>query len=123
MTERASAWHPVPGIDKGFGSIYFSYGSNESRSALIVMNGARRLSLRFTRVIAFQFEDDCPGNFQLPPALPKLHANLVFPLLKVKNSAWLSQWPMWPNLAHFVLLSLDDLVQLIALPAVDARWE
>jgi hypothetical protein len=64
MTESASAWQPVPDIIDGFGSISFSYDSNVRRSALIVMNGARRLSLRFTTVIAFQFEDDCPGNFK-----------------------------------------------------------
>jgi hypothetical protein len=123
MSERASAWHPVPDINEGFGSISFSYDSNDSRTALVVMNGARRLSLRFTTVIAFQIEDDCPGNFKLPVALPRLNAKWVFPLLRVENSTWLSQWPMWPNLAHYVLLSLDDLVQLIALPTADVRWE
>jgi hypothetical protein len=85
--------------------------------------GARKLSLEFTRVIAFHFEDDCPGNFPLPRELPKLRPGLTFPLLKIENSRWLSQWPMWPDLAHFVLLSLDDLVQLIAHPTVQARWE
>jgi hypothetical protein len=123
MTERASVWRPVPDIDDGFGSISFSYEANRSRDALIVMNGARRLRLGFTRVIAFQFEDDCPGNFKLPRDMPRLNEKFVFPLLKIENSSWLSQWPMWPNLAHFVLLSLDDLVQLIALPTVRADWE
>jgi hypothetical protein len=123
MTEHASPWHPLPDINDGFGSISFSYDSNRSRSAHIVMNGARRLSLKFTRVIAFQFEDDCPGNFKLPATLPRLNAEWVFPLLRVENSVLLGQWPMWPNLAHYVLLSLDDLVQLIAFPTVEARWQ
>ena len=43
------------------------------------MNGARRLSLRFTTVIAFQFEDDCPGNFKLRVALPRLKRQMGFP--------------------------------------------
>jgi hypothetical protein len=123
MIERASVWRPVPDIEDGFGSISFSYESNRSRDALIVMNGTRQLILRFSRVIAFQFEDDCPGNFALPPKMPRLNAQWVFPLLEIENSKWLTQWPMWPNLKHFVLLSLDDLVQLIALPTVDVRWK
>jgi len=123
MTERASAWYPVPDLTDGFRSISFSYQANDSRGALVVLNGARKLSLEFTRVIAFHFEDDCPGNFPLPRELPKLHTGLTFPLLKIENSRWLSQWPMWPDLAHYVLLSLDDLVQLIAHPTVQARWE
>ena len=65
MTEQALAWLPVPDINDGFGSISFSYESNRSRTVLVTMNGARRPRLRFTRVIAFQFEDDCPGNFKL----------------------------------------------------------
>jgi len=123
MTEQAFAWHPVPDINDGFGSISFSCESNRSRTMLVTMNGARKLQLRFTRVIAFQFEDDCPGNFKLPAPLPRLDAKWVFPLLRVDDSAWHRQWPMWPELAHYVLLSLDDLVQLIALPTVEARWE
>jgi hypothetical protein len=122
MIERASVWRPVPDIEDGFGSISFSYESNRSRDALIVMNGKRQLILKFSRVIAFQFEDDCPGNFALPPEMPRLNTQWVFPLLEIENSRWLNQWPMWPNLKHFVLFSLEDLVQLIALPTVDARW-
>src|SRR5438270_4671969 len=106
MTERASAWYPVPDLTDGFRSISFSYQDEDSRGALVVMNGARKLSLEFTRVIAFHFEDDCPGNFPLPRELPKLRPGLTFPLLKIENSRWLSQWPMWPDLAHYVLLSL-----------------
>jgi hypothetical protein len=122
MSERATAWRPVPDINEGFGSISFSYDANDSRCAHVLMNGTRKLSLKFTRVIAFQFEDECPGNFKLPPAVPKLRENLVFPLLKIDNSEWINQWPMWSNLTHYMLLSSDDLVRLIALPEVDAHW-
>jgi hypothetical protein len=126
MNERASAWYPVPDINDGFGSISLSYEarvSNEPRSVLIVMNGGRTLSLRFTAVIALHFEDDCPGNFPLPPRRPRLNADFMFPLLKIENSRWAAQWPMWPNLTHYALLSLDDLVHLIAGPTVLAHWE
>jgi len=63
MNERASAWNPVPDINDGFDSISFSYESrlsNDLRSILVLMNGSRTLSLKFTGVIALHFEDDCP---------------------------------------------------------------
>jgi hypothetical protein len=126
MKEHASAWYPVSDIDDGFESISFSYEarvSMEPRSVLIVMKGRRSLSLRFTGVIALHFEDDCPGNFPLPPELPRLNAKFVCPLLKIENSKWAAQCPMWPNLTHYALLSLDDLVHLIAGPTVLAHWE
>ena len=126
MKECPSAWYPVPDIDDGFKSISLSYGARgcpEPRSVLIVMNGRRTLSLRFTGVIALHFEDDCPGNFPLPPQRPRLNADFMFPLLKIENSRWVAQWPMWPNLIHYALLSLDDLVHLIAGPTVLAHWE
>ena len=126
MSERALAWYPVPDINDGFGSTSFAYdasGHGGSRSVLITMRGERNLSLRFTGVIALHFEDDCPGNFPLPPQRPQLNAGFMFPLLKIDNSRWLAQWPMLPSLIHYALLSLDDLVQLIAEPTVLAHWE
>jgi hypothetical protein len=122
MTERASTWYPVPDLSEGFRSISLSYCSNQSRSASVVMNGARNLTLEFKTLIALHFEDDCPGNFPLPPELPKLRPGLTFPLLKIENSHWLGQWPMWSNLTHYALVSSDDLVHLIAHPTVQARW-
>jgi hypothetical protein len=129
MTERATAWFPVPDITDGFGSISFRYeyephaASSQSRSAVIVLNGERSLHLRFTGVIALHFEDECPGNFPLPRDRPRLNAQFMFPLLKIENSRWLAQWPMWPTFVHYALLSLDDLVHLIAEPKVQAHWK
>jgi hypothetical protein len=128
MSERASAWYPVPDITDGFGSISFSYEPRtsfdpNSRSARVILIGKRKLWLTFVGVIALHFEDDCPGNFPRPAELPKLRPSLTFPLLKIENSRWLSQWPMWPNLTHYFLVSSDDLVHLIAHPTVQARWE
>jgi hypothetical protein len=110
-------WAPVPDIDDGFGSISFSYDRSNERTALVQLHGARTLSLDFTGVIALQFQDECPGNFPLPRPLP------AFPLLTIEHSRWLAQWPMWPKLRHYVLISSDDLVQLIALPKVRAYWD
>ena len=125
MIERATAWCPVPDITDGFGSISFRYDStadSQSRSAVIVLHGARSLHLRFTGLIALHFEDDCPGNFPLPTDRPRIDSRFMFPLLKIENSRWLAQWPMWPQLVHYALLSLDDLIHLIAEPMVQAHW-
>jgi hypothetical protein len=120
MNEHASAFHPLSDIDDGFDSISLSYVARtfmEPRNVLVAMNGRRTLSLRFTGVIALHFEDDCPGNFPLPPQRPR------FPILKIDNSRWAAQWPMWPGLVHYALLSLDDLLHLLAGPTVLAHWE
>lgn len=122
MSESASAWYPVPDIEDGFGSISFSYRHHD-RGALVVMHGRRQLSLSFTGVIALHFEDDCPGNFPLPVERPRLNAQFMFPLLKIENSRWLAQWPMWRTLTHYALLSLDDLVHVIARPTAEAHWK
>ena len=123
MTESAVTWEPVSGIDGLFGSISFAYGPDDGRSVLVTMHGARNLHLRFTGAIALRFEDDCPGFDPLPNPLPMLRPGVTFPLLKIEHSQWLSQWhPVHSGLVHFALLSLDDLVQLIAKPSVDAHW-
>jgi hypothetical protein len=127
MIERATPWYPVPDITHGFGSISFRFEPHstadpQSRRAVIALHGERSLHLRFAGVVALHFEDECPGNFPLPTDRPRLNSQLMFPLLKIENSRWLAQWPMWPKLVHYALLSLDDLVYLIAEPKVQAQW-
>ena len=120
MTERAVVLGVVPGIDVPFASISFSYEPGNERSVLVTMHGARNLRLRFKGAIALRFEDDCPGFDPLPHPLPMLRDGVTFPLLKIEESKWLAQWhPVHSNLAHFALLSLDDLVQLLAKPDVE----
>lgn len=91
----------------------------------MVMHGQRNLHLRFTGAIALRFEDDCPGFDPLPKPLPMLSPRLTFPLLRIDRSAWLGQWDLirvGHNLRHFALLSLDDLVQIIANADAQASW-
>ncbi len=127
MIEIAHAWYPVPDVDDAFGRITFS--SNErrsnksnSRSVTVLLHGERTLSLEFNAVVAFHFEDDCPGTVPLPKERPRLNHNFMFPLLRIENSKWRDQWFMWPNVTHHALLSLDDLVHIVAAPDVIARW-
>ena len=123
MIEKAIKWEPVPGIDGLFGSISFAYAPGDGRSISVTMHGERNLHLHFARAIALRFEDDCPGFNPLPRPLPMLRVDVTFPLLKIEQSLWVSQWhPLHTGLVHFALLSSDDLVQLIARPSVDAHW-
>ena len=110
-------------IDGLFGSISFAYEPGEARCLTVVMHGHRELHLRFSGVIALRFENDCPGFDPLPHPLPMIQPGVVFPLLKISQSSWLNQWsPLHATCVHFALLSLDDLVQIIAEPNVDVRW-
>ena len=126
MTEKAATWDPVPdinGIDGPFGSVSFAYEPHDRRSIVVTMHGKRNLHLRFTGAIALRFEDDYPGFDPLPHPLPMLRPGVTIPLLKIEHSHWLNKWhPVHAGLAHFALLSLDDLVQLIAKPNVEAHW-
>ncbi len=126
MTESAKPWRPIQGIERiesPFASIAFSYEPEHRRAVSVTMYGARSLRLCFRGVLALRFEDDCPGFDPLPHPLPTIRPGLTFPLLNIEASPWLGQWqPMHPGLAHFALLSLNDLVQLIAEPDVSAQW-
>ncbi len=130
MTETAIKWECVPDIDEIFGDISFSYQALEKGSLLVVMHGKQRdLVLKFPRVIALRYEDDCPGFDPLPSPLPTLKNGRTFPTLKIEQSDWLSQWaPIYSgsslkDITHFALISLNDLVQIIAMPAVEAYWK
>lgn len=121
MTEIAKKWEPVADIDIAFGSIWYSY-SGDSLTA--TLRGSRSLSLRFSGVVALRFELECPGFDELPRPLPVLRPGATFPLLVVESSCWLEQYePIYLGRKHFALVSSDDLVQLIANPQVNARWE
>ena len=129
MIEAAHAWEPAEEISKiaiPFAGIDFAYGSGRERAVSVVMHGKRSLHLRFSGTIALRFEDDCPGFNPLPKPLPMIRPGLTFPTLRIDHSSWLGQWGnlhMHRGLCHFALLSLDDLVQIIAMPIVAAHWE
>lgn len=93
----------------------------------------RDLILRFKQVIVLSGEDECPGGFVPAPAvksLPKLghgdHPTWTFPLLKIVDSEPLKQYqlmrPSNQPLAHFFMISMDNLVHVIASTEVDAAW-
>ena len=121
--EQPVEWKPVPDINDGFEAISFSYHCDDTRTVTVVMHGKRSLQLKFTHVTALHYEDECPGNFRTSLDLPMLRSNLTFPLIQIENSNWRAQWPMYPDLIHYFLISSDDLVHLVANPNVDAKWK
>jgi hypothetical protein len=123
MAETATRWECVQDIDGLFASASFAYEPDHQHRVSVVMRGERNLRIQFSGVIALRFEDDCPGTFPLPRPLPMLGPRVTFPLLKIEQSNWLAQWPQHPRHVHFVLLTADDLIQLIANPDAFARWE
>jgi hypothetical protein len=121
MTALATKWHPVSDIDSPFGSISFSFQDD----ALVVrMIGVRTLVLHFSGVVAFRFEQECPGFDPLPRPLPMHAPSQTFPLLVIDGSEWLEQFDLiYKGRRHFALISSDHLVQMIAKPEVQTHWE
>jgi hypothetical protein len=122
MTERVAKWQPVSDIDCPFESILYSF----HRDQLLVVRliGFRTLELHFSGVVGLRFEQECPGFDFLELPLPMLSSSQTFPLLLVQESEWLKRFTgIYGNLSHFALVSSDHLVQLLARPNVEARWE
>jgi len=133
---RADMWEPVDGIDGPCDHIGFFYKPNHTATVSMTFAGsagrpARILILRFHVVIVLTGEDECPGDFVPAPAIPTLpklrrgeHPSYTFPLLKMVDSKPLNQYQlMYPQpLAHFFLISMDNLVQVISSADVDATW-
>jgi hypothetical protein len=124
MTQVAVPFNILPDVDHHFDVIDFSLKNETTRTLEVVMYGARRLSLRFTQVIAVRHEDECPGYDPLPKDLPKLAGQIwTFPLLTILGSTWKQQWDFQPQQRqHFALISAGDLVQIVASPEVEAKW-
>lgn len=132
---RAERWEPVIGIEGPMDHIDFSYTSASKATVSNTFAGsgglARTLILRFTHVVVLAGEDEAPGGFIAAPAaqsLPKLerggYPSWTFPLLRLFESQPLNQYQMMrpQQLAHFYLVSLHNLVHVIASADVEASW-
>jgi len=135
---RAETWEPLDGICGPCDRIAFSYIPHGSATVHMSFSGTaggppRDLLLRFTQVIVLSGEDECPGGFVPAPAiksLPKIgggdHPTWTFPLLKIVDSEPLKQYqsmrPQNLPIAHFFMISLDNLVHVIASSDVHAAW-
>lgn len=91
----------------------------------------RDLLLAFSGPISIRWEQESFGLNPLPTPLPRIeggrHPAWTFPLLQIEDSSWLiahesNNPPAAARRAHFALVSLNDLVQILALPEVAAEW-
>jgi len=133
---HAEIWEPIEGICEPCDHIAFSYipsHAAEIRMTFAATAGGnpRELILRFTQVVVLSGEDEAPGEFVPAPAtssLPKLgrgaHPTWTFPLLKIVDSEPLRNYQLMrpQKIAHFFMVSLDNLVHVIAGAEVDAAW-
>jgi hypothetical protein len=135
---RAEQWEPVAGICGPCDGIAFSYSRPRAAELVLTFAGTARdptrdLILQFKQVVILSSEDEAPGGFVAAPAvdsLPKLgrglHPSWTFPLLKIIDSEALKRYQLMraPNspLAHFFIISMDNLVHVIASPKVGAVW-
>ena len=134
---RAEMWEPVEGILGPCAQISFSYVPSHAATILMTFEGIaggapRCLTLKFTRVVVLCGEEECPGGFApIPKPLPQLgrgdHRTYTFPLLKLVDSEPLKQYELiFHNkdqpLAHFCLISLHNLVQVIASADAEVIW-
>ena len=138
---RAERWEPIDGINGPCGQIAFSYSPLHTATVSMRFDGIaagppRDLILKFRQVIVLSGEEECPGGFVRAPAvqsLPKLergdNASWTFPLLKLVDSEPLDQYQMIfhqrapnPPLAHFFLVSMHNLLHVIASADVHAAW-
>ena len=121
MSQQVIKWQPLSDIDSPFGSIAYSF---EREVAFVRMVGVKTLTLGFSGVVALRFEQECPGYDFVPFPLPMLTPSQTFPLLLVEESQWLQQFtPIYGELSHFALVSSDHLLQLLAKPNAEARWD
>jgi hypothetical protein len=121
MPEHAIKWQPIADIDTPFESISYAFRDD---TLSVQMLGVRTLALEFTGVVALRFEQECPGFDFVPLPLPMLRPSQTFPLLCVEGSSWREQHAsIYGDLRHFVLVSSDHLLQLLAKPDVKAEWD
>jgi hypothetical protein len=136
-TERCVRWEPLENIQSACADISLSLDQQDrllARMHFSSMIGqpSRDLLLSFSGLISLRWEQEHMGLNPLPQPLPQIgkgeHSNWTFPLLEVENSTWLAACEAhmpsprdWPR-THFALISLNDLVQVLALPEVKAEW-
>ena len=134
----AFIWEPVPGIIGPCADISFERPAS-GNALRVTMHFSRTkglpsqdLHLRFDGPLALRWEDECPGFDPVPEQLPKCATatwrEWAFPLLKVEGSELLRQVRAiheldgTPEIAHFLLVSMNDLVQIVARSEVRSEW-
>jgi hypothetical protein len=140
--ERANKWFPVPALDAACADISFIRASGKSAALIVRMHFSRvvdgyekDLELVFREPLAMKWEEESFGIIDSPQDLPKCAAarfnSWTHPTLVIENSDWADEYaarkyakddPRAKSVAHYFLVSMNDLVHILAEAKPDARW-
>jgi hypothetical protein len=134
--EVCERWSVVTGIDWPAADVCFTYEAPfvtiaRMRFSNVVGGSTQDLTVRFPGVIALRHESESFGLIPLPDSLPRFGAGrwsgYTYPLLKVRNSRWLAEHHARNPVEaadrhHFVLVSMNDLLHILALSHAEASW-
>ncbi len=139
--QRAERWLPQPEIEVACADISFAWASEAKAKLIVLMHFSRvvdgldrDLELAFDRPLAFQWEDESYGLIESPSDLPKCAAekfkNWTHPTLRIYGSRWRE---LYANrkytktetdiLVHYFLVSMNDLVHVLAEQEPISRWD
>ncbi len=134
---KASIWQPVSGIVGPCADIGLALSRDDALVVTMHFSLVRGLPdedlrLQFTGALAVHWETEGPGFNPVPQDMLKCSdpqwAYWVFPLQRVEDSELLEHFRMFyeigstPRLAHFLLLSMNDIVHVIARSDAKADW-
>jgi hypothetical protein len=135
MTEHSNIWEPVAGIDTPCANMSFHCTHEKVRVLMHfshVKDGPQLdLELLFSGAMGLRWADETHGSIVSPAVrpLPKCRderwTNWTFPLLTISESSWLVTYPDLPGTKtrqHFALVSMNDLLDVLAFPEVVVRW-
>jgi hypothetical protein len=134
--EQYEKWEVVEGITAPVGCAVVKEDEDGLSVIMIFseVNGGidRDLRLDFGRVPAYMIHEEFvhPWNITERVTLPKLEGKWErwsFPLLIVKNSAWLGSFSdvqliHYPNCIHYRLLTMDQTVDVLCNNKVKVSW-
>jgi hypothetical protein len=134
---KATVWLPVNGVEGPCSDISFSRFLGEGlvvtmHFSLVSGLPNRDLRLSFQNVFAMHWEDECPGFYPVPKNMDKCASpdwnKWVFPPQRVEGSEVLDEHRGIrevagnQELAHFLLISMNALLHVIARDAVSVEW-
>jgi hypothetical protein len=131
---RATRWFPVPKIDAACADVSFKWASEQGAVLVVLMHFSRvidghkkDLQLTFERPLALKWEEESLGLIAAPSDLPKCFdgnfASWTHPTLVIEESLWAHEYATnkyadgderSKNLVHYFLVSMNDLVHVLA---------
>lgn len=134
--QQCVRWEPLTNLDVPCADIAFSFQppwrvTVRMRFSNVRDGQANDLELCFSKAIPLRWESESYGLVHLPKPLPTCRAekwaNWTFPLLRVDHSQWLAEHDARIPVAaedrvHFALVTMNDLLHVLALPDVEAQW-